>query len=52
VTAALALAGHSGVASPRTRPELSDVALFVLAVAAVVVVRRALRARFRRPPRD
>jgi hypothetical protein len=33
--------------APRTAPELSDVALFACAVAAVWFVRRALRRRFR-----
>ncbi len=41
-----ALAAHSGVAHPRTAPELSDVALFVMAAAGVWFVRRAMRARF------
>lgn len=44
----LSSAAHSGVARPRTAPELSDVALFALAVAAVWLVRRGLRRRFRR----
>jgi hypothetical protein len=44
----LLASGHTRVAVPRTQPELSDVALFVLAVAAVAVLRRALRRRFRR----
>lgn len=38
--------GHSGVVHPRTAPELSDVALFVMAAAGVYLVRRALRRRF------
>jgi len=38
--------GHSGVAHPRTGPELSDFGLFACAVVAVWLVRRALRARF------
>lgn len=33
----------------RTMPELSDIALFVMAVAGVWLVRRALRKRFARP---
>ncbi len=41
-----ALAGHSGVAHPRTAPELSDIALFVMAAAGIWFVRRAMRARF------
>lgn len=40
--------GHSGVAGVRTGPELSDAALFVMAVVAVWFVRRALRRRFRK----
>ncbi len=51
-----ALAAHSGVARPRTAPELSDVALFVLAAAGIWFVRRAMRARFAKkraqPPKD
>lgn len=43
----LVASGHSGVARVRTGPEVSDVALFVLAALAMWVVRRALRARFR-----
>jgi hypothetical protein len=41
-----ALAAHSGVAHPRTAPELSDVALFVMAAGGIWFVRRAMRARF------
>lgn len=41
-----ALAAHSGDATQRTAPELSDVALFVMAAAGVWIVRRAMRARF------
>ncbi len=37
---------HSGVVRERTHPELYDVATFALAVVAVIIVRRALRARF------
>lgn len=45
--AAPALAApHSGMATPRTAPELSDIALFVAAAAGIWLVRRALRARF------
>ncbi|WP_242186299.1 hypothetical protein [Sphingomonas sp. CARO-RG-8B-R24-01] len=44
---------HSGVATPRTGPALSDIALFVLAAFGVFIVRRALRKRFlKRPPKD
>lgn len=39
--------GHSGTPRPRTGPELSDLALFAVAVLAVFLVRRALRRRFR-----
>ena len=52
VTPALA-APHSGVPQVRTGPELSDIALFVVAAIGVFVVRRALRKRFmKRPPKD
>ncbi|CUS45121.1 MAG: hypothetical protein V4610_05465 [Pseudomonadota bacterium] len=44
--AAPAWAAHSGVARPRTSPELSDIALFAMAAIGVWLVRRALRARF------
>ena len=40
--------GHSGVAHPRTGPEISDFALFACAAIGVWLVRRALRARFRK----
>lgn len=48
---------HSGVVAPRAHPELYDVATFAIAVLAVIVVRRALRARFAKrrdadPPKD
>lgn len=42
---ALADDGHSGVATPRTAPELSDVALFAMAAGALWFTRRALRRR-------
>lgn len=43
---------QSVTAQPRTAPEISDVALFVVAVVAVWQIRRALRKRFtRKPPR-
>lgn len=52
VTPALA-APHSGVPKVRTGPELSDIALFVVAAIGVFLVRRALRKRFmKRPPKD
>ncbi len=47
-TPALADNGHSGVATARTGPELSDIALFVVAVIAVWLTRRALRNRSRK----
>jgi hypothetical protein len=37
---------HSGVIHTRSMPELSDIALFVMAVAGVWLARRALRKRF------
>lgn len=40
--------GHSGVATARTGPELSDIALFVAAAVAVWLTRRALRKRARK----
>ncbi len=48
-------APHSGVATPRTAPELSDIALFAMAAGGVYLVRRAMRARFAKakpPPKD
>lgn len=48
-----AFASHTGVPKIRTGPELSDIALFVLAALGVWFVRRALRKRFmKRPPKD
>ena len=46
-----ALAAHTGAATERTGFALSDVALFLVAVAGLWIARRALRAR-RKPPRD
>jgi hypothetical protein len=43
---------HSGIAGSRSMPELSDIALFAVAAFGVWFVRRALRARFRRMPKD
>ena len=40
--------GHSGVATARTGPELSDIALFIAAAVAVWFTRRALRNRTRK----
>jgi hypothetical protein len=39
---------HSGVIHTRSMPELSDIALFGMAVAGVWLARRALRKRFAR----
>ena len=47
----LAAPPHSGIPNTRTMPELSDVILFLIAVAGVAIARRALRARFRRKDR-
>ncbi len=47
-----ALAAHTGVPKIRTGPELSDVALFVMAALGVWFVRRAMRARFAKRPKD
>lgn len=52
LAAATAAAPHSGAVSARTAPELSDVALFVMAAGGLWLVRRALRARFARQRRD
>ncbi|MBY0582165.1 MAG: hypothetical protein K2P68_04510 [Sphingomonas sp.] len=41
-----AVAPHAGATAQRTSPELSDIALFAMAVACVILVRRSLRARF------
>jgi hypothetical protein len=49
------VAPHSGLVRTRSMPELSDIALFAVAVLGVWIVRRAMRARFRRQasqPRD
>lgn len=43
-----AASGHDGVVHPRTAPEPSDIALFILAVLAVWLTRRALRRRLQR----
>ena len=37
---------HSGIIHTRSMPELSDIALFVMAVGGVWLARRALRKRF------
>ena len=41
----VAASGHDGQPQPRSAPELSDIALFVFAVVAVWLTRRALRRR-------
>ena len=43
---------HTGVAGTRSMPELSDILLFVVAAAGIFIVRRAMRARFRKAPKD
>jgi hypothetical protein len=43
---------HTGVPKVRTGPELSDIALFVVACLGVWFVRRAMRARFARLRQD
>jgi hypothetical protein len=43
---------HTGVAKIRTGPELSDIALFVMAAGGVWIVRRAMRSRFAKRPKD
>lgn len=43
---ALVARPHSGVIHSRSMPELSDIALFGMAVLGVWIVRRAMRARF------
>ncbi|MBN8813942.1 MAG: hypothetical protein J0J06_00685 [Sphingomonas sp.] len=40
---------HSGIIHTRSMPELSDIALFAMAVGGVWLVRRALRKRFKQP---
>jgi hypothetical protein len=45
----LASPAFAADAHQRTSPELSDIALFVMAVAGVWLVRRGLRKRFARP---
>ena len=40
--------GHTGTPHIRTGPELSDLALFAVAVLAVALLRRAMRRRFAR----
>jgi len=51
-TPALAAAPHSGVVKQRTAPELSDVALFVMAAAGVFLARRAMLRRFDKSRED
>lgn len=45
-------AAHTGVAGSRSMPELSDLALAALAAGGIWLVRRGMRARFRRAPKD
>jgi hypothetical protein len=45
---ALLANGHTGTATARTAPELSDLALFVMAAAGIWFTRRALRNRARK----
>ena len=40
---------HSGIIHTRSMPELSDIALFAMAVGGVWLARRALRKRFKQP---
>ncbi len=47
-----AVFAHSGVPKVRTAPELSDIALFACACIGVWLVRRAMRARFRKSRKD
>ena len=51
-----ASSGHTGTVHHRYHPELSDLAVFLIAVLAIWFVRRALRRRFdrdkRTPPKD
>ncbi|MEG3125251.1 hypothetical protein [Sphingomonas sp. GB1N7] len=49
---ALAATPHSGVIHTRSMPELSDIALFVMAAAGVWIVRRAMRRRFEKARKD
>lgn len=44
----LVASGHSGVAHPKTGPEISDFALFACAAVGVWLVRRAMRRRFKK----
>ncbi|WP_230481262.1 hypothetical protein [Sphingomonas sp. Leaf21] len=48
LTVMTAANGHSDVVNVRTHPELSDVALFVVAIGAIWFLRRALRRRNRK----
>ncbi len=43
---------HSGIIKERRAPELSDIALFVMAVGGVWMARRALRKRFAKTPEN
>lgn len=48
IVASVSAAPHSGATAGRTSPELSDIALFIMAAGGIWFVRRALRARFAR----
>ena len=43
---------HTGRAGSRSMPEISDFLLFAVAAGGVWFVRRAMRARFRKAPKD
>ena len=43
---------HTGIAGSRSMPEISDFLLFAVAAGGVWFVRRAMRARFRKAPKD
>lgn len=45
-------AAHSGIPGSRSMPELSDIALFLVAAGLIWFVRRSLRARFRKASED
>ena len=43
---------HSGVVTERTHPELYDIVTFIVAAVLIVLLRRALRNRFRKQRDD
>jgi hypothetical protein len=51
-TPALASAAHTGEIGTRSMPELSDIALFLVAAGGIWFVRSRMRARFRKAPKD